>query len=148
MKLTLKQLTSLVLLSSILLLGVGTNAAIALDGVYSPSQIVSPFTEMQPGVYVAWEWWNETGSEQYEDYGFTSPGYDPGYISNDTDANPSGSNDYYYWEYVVEDIFGNNYTITETSRYNWTSDWEFSNLLVVILLDPDASYMAWMARQP
>ncbi|MFW9839165.1 MAG: hypothetical protein ACFFE7_16740, partial [Candidatus Thorarchaeota archaeon] len=61
MKLTLKQLTSLVLLSSILLLGVGTNAAIALDGVYSPSQIVSPFTEMQPGVYVAWEWWNETG---------------------------------------------------------------------------------------
>ncbi|OLS24650.1 MAG: hypothetical protein ThorAB25_23120 [Candidatus Thorarchaeota archaeon AB_25] len=130
----LKQITSLVLLSSIIVLGVGTNAAIALDGTFSSAQIVSPFTEMQPGVYVAWEWWNETGSDYYG-------GVEPVYFSNVTD-------DYYYGEYYVEDIFENSYTITEISLSNWTSDWSFSNLLVVILLDPDASYMAWMSRQP
>ncbi len=134
MKPTLKQITSLVLLSSILLLGAGTNAAIALDGTFSSAQIVSPFTEMQPGVYVAWEWWNESGSDLYT-------AVEPGYYSNVTD-------DFYYWEFVVEDIHGDNYTITEASYYNWTSDWTFSNLLVVILLDPDASYMAWMSRHP
>ncbi len=91
MKPITKQLTSLVLLSSIIVLGVGTNAAIALDGTFSSAQIVSPFTEMQPGVYVAWEWWNETGSD---DYG----AMEPGYFSNVTD-------DYYYSEYYVEDIF-------------------------------------------
>ncbi len=130
----LKQITSLVLLSSIIILGVGTNAAIALDGAFSSAQIASPFTEMQPGVYVAWEWWNETGSDDYSNL-------EPGYFSNVTD-------DYYYSQYFVEDIFGDNYTITETSKYNWSSDWSFSNLLVVILLDPDASYMAWMSQQP
>ena len=129
-----KQITSLVLLSSILVLGAGTNAAIALDGAFSSAQIASPFTEMQPGVYVAWEWWNETGSDDYSDM-------EPGYFSNVTD-------DFYYSLYYVEDILGNNYTITENSKYNWSSDWSFSNLLVVILLDPDASYMAWMSRQP
>ncbi|MHA2150228.1 MAG: hypothetical protein ACXAAN_16435, partial [Candidatus Thorarchaeota archaeon] len=130
----LKQITSLVLLSSILLLGVGTNAATALDGTFSSAQIVSPFTEMQPGVYVAWEWWNETGSD------YAVP-VEPGYFSNVTD-------DHYYSEYYVEDIYENSYTITETSLYDWTSDWAFSNLLVVILLDPDASYMKWMSQQP
>ena len=134
MRPTLKQFTSLVLLSSIIVLGVGTNAAIALNGPFSPTQIVSPFTEMQPGVYVAWEWWNETGSDYYQTL-------EPGYFSNITDG-------FYYSEYYVEDNDDDRYTITEVSFYNWTSDWAFSNLLVVILLDPDASYMAWMARQP
>jgi len=134
MRPTLKQITSLVLLSSILVLGVGTNAAIAQNGNFSSAQISSPFTEMQPGVYVAWEWWNETGSDR-------SGSIAPGYFSNVTD-------DYYISEFYVEDNLENNYTITESSFYNWTSDWTFSNLLVVILLDPDASYMAWMSRQP
>jgi hypothetical protein len=134
MKPMLKQITSLVLLSSIIVLGVGTNAATALDGTFSSAQIVSPFTEMQPGIYVAWEWWNETGSD------YSVP-MEPGYFSNVTD-------DYYYSEYYVEDTDDNSYTITEVSLSNWTSDWSFSNLLVVILLDPDASYMAWLSRQP
>ncbi|MBY8996767.1 MAG: hypothetical protein KGD60_03475 [Candidatus Thorarchaeota archaeon] len=129
-----KQITSLVLLASILLLGVGSNTVIALDGAFSSAQIASPFTEMQPGVYVAWEWWNETGSD------YSIP-MESGYFSNVTDG-------YYYYDYYVEDIHGNNYTIDEISQYNWTSEWSFSNLLVVILLDPDASYMAWMSRQP
>ena len=133
----LKQVTTLVLLASILILGAGTNAAIALDGTFSSAQIVSPFTEMQPGVYVAWEWWNETGSDTYDN----SLIVEPGYFSNVTD-------EFYYWEIVVEDTLGDTYTITEQSKYNWTSDWAFSNLLVVILLDPDASYIAWMSRQP
>jgi len=133
----LKQITSLVLLSSIIVLGVGTSTVIAQGGSFNSAQIVSPFTEMQPGVYVAWEWWNETGSDYYD----SSMLVGPGYFSNITD-------EYFYWETVVEDIGGNSYTITEMSEYNWTSDWAFSNLLVVILLDPDASYMAWMSRQP
>ena len=37
-----------------------------------------------------------------------------------------------------------NYTIVENSYSNWTSDWEFSNLLVIIVLDPDGSYISWM----
>lgn len=134
MKSLSKQLASLVFLSSILLLGVGIGTTAALDRSYRPAQIASPFTEMQPGVYVAWEWWNETGS----DYALPTQ---PVYFSN-------ASDDFYHSYYYVEDIYGNNYTISETSKYNWTSDWAFTNLLVVILLDPDASYMSWMSRQP
>ncbi len=134
MKSTLKQITPLILLTSILILGVGTNAAVAQGGTFSSAQIITPFTEMQPGVYVAWEWWNETGSD------YSVP-MEPRYFSNVT-------GDYYYYDLIVRDIYGNSFTVTEASYYNWTSDWAFSNLLVVILLDPDASYMAWMSRQP
>lgn len=104
---------------------------------YTPTQIISPFTEMKPGVYVAWEWWNESGSD------YSVP-IDPGYY---TDTNITENGQEYIAEYYVEDIYGQGYYISESSFSNWSSDWAFSHLLVVILLDPDASYMAWMADQ-
>jgi hypothetical protein len=45
----------------------------------------------------------------------------------------------------VEDVFGNVFYIEETYDYRWQSEWSFTNLLVTIMLDPDASYVAWLA---
>ncbi len=125
------------LLTSLAITGVGMQLPLVQGNSFIPGQIVGPFTEMQPGIYVAWEWWNESGSD------FAVP-MDPVYY---TDTNITETGYEYLAEYYVEDIFGNNYTITESSFNNWSSEWAFSHLLVVILLDPDASYMAWMADQ-
>ncbi|MHA1769745.1 MAG: hypothetical protein ACTSV3_07865 [Candidatus Thorarchaeota archaeon] len=128
-----RQLLAMTLLVTITLLGVSVNAVNAWQSEYTSSQIAQPFTEMQPGVYVAWEWWNESGSD------YNVP-MEPGYYMD-------FGNDTFMAEYIVEDVFGNSYIITESSVYNWTSDWSFTNLFVVILLDPDASYMSYLASQ-
>jgi hypothetical protein len=137
MKAKLLQFSVLMLLTSLAITGIGMQLPLVQGNPFNPAQIVSPFTEMQPGIYVAWEWWNESG----RDY---SVPIDPGYY---TDTNMTNRGYEYLAEYYVEDIFGNPYTITENSFYNWSSEWAFSHLLVVILLDPDASYMKWMADQ-
>lgn len=127
----------LTLLTSLAITGIGMQLPLVQGNPFNPAQIASPFTEMQPGIYVAWEWWNESGSA------FAVP-MEPGYF---TDTNITETGYEYIAEYYVEDRFGNNYTITGSSFNNWSSEWAFSQLLVVILLDPDASYMAWMADQ-
>ncbi|MHA2178079.1 MAG: hypothetical protein ACXAAK_06995 [Candidatus Thorarchaeota archaeon] len=137
MKLKLLQFSVLALLTSLAITGIGMQLPLVQGNPFIPSQIVSPFTEMQPGVYVAWEWWNESGSD------YAVP-MEPVYY---TDSNYTETGYEYLAEYYVEDTFGNNYTITENSFSDWSSEWAFSHLLVVILLDPDASYMAWMADQ-
>ncbi len=139
MKQNKKQFASLVFISAILILGFGMSAAAeTIIDPYEPEQEISPFTEMIPGIYVAWQWWNETGS----DYALT---VEPEYF-NDVEGTDVGGY-HYISEYYVEDIFGTGYTITEDSYSNWTSSWAFSNLLVVILLDPDASYISWINNQ-
>ncbi len=127
----------LTLLTSLAITGIGMQLPLVQGNPFNPAQIASPFTEMQPGIYVAWEWWNESGSD------FAVP-MEPGYF---TDTNITETGYEYIAEYYVEDRFGNNYTITGSSFNNRSSEWAFSQLLVVILLDPDASYMAWMADQ-
>jgi hypothetical protein len=126
--------TTLILIAGLIFLGlsVGVTAAPITD-THTATQTTSPFTEMQSGVYVASQWWNETGN----DYAINT---EPGYY---TDVRGSQ----YIIKYNVEDVHGNQYTITENSISNWTSNWSFSNLLVVILLDPDASYATWIASQ-
>ncbi len=131
------QFSILMLLTSLAITGIGMQLPLVQGSQYNPAQIVSPFTEMRPGIYVAWEWWNESGSD------YSVP-IDPGYY---TDTNITSRGYEYIAEYVVRDVHGDNFTVTESSYYNWTSDWSFSHLLVVILLDPDASYMSWMANQ-
>lgn len=136
MKADKRQLTALVLISTIIVLGSGMS--VAAQTVPVPNEITqatSPFTEMLPGVYVGWQWWNDTG----DDYSIT---VEPGYYSDIEDIGEGSLR--YISEYYVEDIFGTNYRITEESYSNWTNSWSFSNLLVVVVLDPDASYIAWM----
>jgi hypothetical protein len=137
MKAKLLQFSVLTLLTSLAITGIGMQLPLVQGNPFNTAQIVSPFVEMQPGIYVAWEWWNESGSD------YAVP-IDPGYY---TDTNITETGHEYLAKYYVEDIFGNNYTITESSFYNWSSEWAFSHLLVVILLDPDASYMKWMSDQ-
>ncbi len=137
MKSMLLKFSVLTLLTSLAITGIGMQLPLVQGNPFNPAQIASPFTEMQPGIYVAWEWWNESGSD------FAVP-MEPGYF---TDTNITETGYEYIAEYYVEDRFGNNYTITGSSFNNWSSEWAFSHLLVVVLLDPDASYMAWMADQ-
>lgn len=129
-----KRIATLFLVSSLIVVGLGIGAvATPNSDPYALTQIVNPFTEMLPGVYVASQWWNETGDAYSFDTG-------PGYFVEVNDSQ-------YIAQYYVEDIYGHGYTITENSISNWTSDWSFSNLLVVIVLDPDATYMSWLTNQ-
>jgi hypothetical protein len=90
---------------------------------YSPAQIVEPFEEMMTGVYVATQWWNDSSEYWYNETYY----------------------DMYEYYYYVEDVNGNVYWIEDTSIYDIYDEWDFSNLMVVVILDPDASVMAWLA---
>ena len=137
MKAKTRKLATLAMLTSMLFLGLGASAvATTVTEPYNVDQIANPFTEMLPGVYVASQWWNESGN----DYAIDT---EPGYYSDFNDTQSSQ----YIAEYYVEDIYGNPYTVSENSISNWTSDWSFSNLLVVVVLDPDASYISWMGER-
>lgn len=92
----------------------------------TPAQIVEPFEEMMTGVYTATQWWNQSSDDWW------CEGYE-------------GTYDYYHY---VEDMDGNVYWVHEQNEYDVYDEWEFSNLLVVIILDPDASVMAWLANNP
>ena len=67
--------TILALLTSLAITGIGIQLPLVQGNPFTPTQIVNPFTEMQPGVYVAWEWWNESGG----DYSYP---IDPGYYTD------------------------------------------------------------------
>lgn len=130
------------LFASILIFGTiaGMNFVNAND--YTPAQISEPFNEMLPGVYAAWDWWDESGHYDSNETVYPEP-------TEPTEPYPENeTGDYidpYNWYYTVVDIYGNIYYIQEEYDYHYVSDWSFNNLLVVILLDPDASYMAWLA---
>ncbi|MGY5881654.1 MAG: hypothetical protein RTV31_15490, partial [Candidatus Thorarchaeota archaeon] len=140
MKTRTRKLATLAMLTTLLFLGLGASAesTTTTNEPYDMGPSINPFTEMLPGVYVASQWWNESGDAYYMD---TEPGYYSDSIYNETEGT--------IWttEWLVEDIFGNPYTIVEESVSNWTSDWEFTNLLVVVILDPDGSYISWMENQ-
>ena len=89
----------------------------------TPAQISEPFEEMMTGVYVATQWWNDSS-----DYWYNQEFYDM-----------------YEYYYYVEDTSGNVYWIEDTSVYDIYDEWDYSNLLVVVILDPDASVMSWLA---
>ncbi len=89
----------------------------------TPAQVVEPFEEMMTGVYSASQWWNESSDDwPYSEY--------------------EGSYEYYHY---LEDKDGHVYWVQEQNEYDVYDEWEFSNLLVVIILDPDASVMAWLS---
>lgn len=139
MKARTQKLATLAMITTLLFVGLGASAEPTSNTEsYDFGPSVNPFTEMLPGVYVASQWWNESGDSYALE---TDPGYYSDTIYNETEGYR------YISEFYVEDIYGNNFTIVENSYSNWTSDWEFSNLLVIIVLDPDASYISWMNTQ-
>ncbi len=137
-------------LLSIMLVGVLPTVTLAYPTVYEPNQVVAPYTEMLPGVYVAYEWWNDTG----EDWGdeiypvYSEPGTafgnmtEPGDPGNETDPIYPPYMPYIY----VEDVDNNSYWIQEDYVYDYSYNWSFSNLLVSVVLDPDGSFMAWLSE--
>ncbi|MHA2354602.1 MAG: hypothetical protein ACXADC_05480, partial [Candidatus Thorarchaeota archaeon] len=51
-----------------------------------------------------------------------------------------------YMPYIyVEDVDNNAYWVQEDYVYDYSYNWSFSNLLVVVVLDPDASFMSWLS---
>lgn len=134
MKTTDLKVLALGLFLSLLVLNGTQNLVYADSGDRTPAQIVDPFEEMLPGVYVASQWWNDSGS-------WSASEIEP-YIG-DMRFNDSGLYMYYY---EVMDIYGNTYYIEEDYESDWNDEWAFSNLLVTILLDPDATYMSWLAN--
>jgi hypothetical protein len=103
MKAKLLQFSVLTLLTSLAITGIGMQLPLVQGNPFNTAQIVSPFVEMQPGIYVAWEWWNESGSD------YAVP-IDPGYY---TDTNITETGHEYLAKYYVEDIFGNKCLIHE-----------------------------------
>ncbi|MFW9933018.1 MAG: hypothetical protein ACFFDR_10215, partial [Candidatus Thorarchaeota archaeon] len=109
----------------LLVIGTQTVAGSPVN-IMTPAQIIEPFEEMMTGVYVATEWWNQSSDDwQYYNY--------------------RGTYDYYHY---IEDASGNVYWIHEQNEYDIYDEYDFSNLLIVIILDPDASVMAWLANHP
>ncbi|MFW9769238.1 MAG: hypothetical protein ACFFEM_10490, partial [Candidatus Thorarchaeota archaeon] len=69
------QFVVMALLTSLLMTGIGMQLPLVQGNSFTSNQIVTPFNEMQPGVYVAWEWWNQSGSD------YSVP-IDPGYYTD------------------------------------------------------------------
>lgn len=144
-----KRTIALGTLVTIIMVGILPAISVANPIAYHPSQVVHPFTEMMPGIYVASEWWNDSGQD-WGDEVYTAipsePGEsmvttDPSYPGNETDPGPP------YMPYMyVEDIDGNVYWIMEDFVYDYSYNWSFSNLLVFLVLDPDASFMSWLSE--
>ena len=125
----------LAFLLSVMMLGVQPVAS--QSPTMTPAQIVEPFEEMLPGVYVATEWWNQSS----DDYDWGIP--EPTVITEP--SQDYGDYEEYLYYYEVEDIYGDLYYIEDNSTYDYDYDWEYTNLLVVVILDPDASFMSWLA---
>lgn len=121
---------TLILLATLVMVSVGPAAAIQVTPGSEPAQVVPPFEEMLPGVYVYWEWWNES--------------------SETVGPVPVDIREQYNYQYIyyVEDMSGKPYWIIENSEFNSTDIWSFSNLLVTIIFDPDGTFVSWLSTQP
>ncbi len=136
MKKQILSATAVILLMAILILGRTTVPVVADPVANEPSQTPDPFTEVFPGVYMYWQWWNQSSTDAL--------GEEPHEPAGD-DEGGSGNEDYWYYE--VETIDGDSYYILEDGTYNYTLDWSFSNLLVSIIVDPDGSYVTWLSNR-
>ncbi|MGY5853125.1 MAG: hypothetical protein RTU92_06125 [Candidatus Thorarchaeota archaeon] len=175
------QLITFGIMAGLLAVGLIPTAILAQGQNYSPAQIVDPFTEMLPGVYVASELYNDSGydswdsNDWYIEYPTTTwtrtptttmevPGSTilPPDVTWTTEVPTNGTwttwvtepypmppspYDPYGYYYYVEDVNGTEYYIYEDYQYSYEYQWDYTNMLVVILLDPDASYIAQLAQQ-
>ncbi|MFX0097111.1 MAG: hypothetical protein ACFE7E_05070 [Candidatus Hodarchaeota archaeon] len=87
-------------------------------------ELFEGMTEMLPGVFVTYEWINQSGShsEYHKEY---------------CDG---------YW---IEDNLGNHYVIKENATWSWNMTWDFKSFYVGLFADSDESLMNWlMAEYP
>jgi hypothetical protein len=173
------RLIAIGMLVGFLTLGVVPSFSMALESKqYGGAQIVDPFVEMLPGVYVAYELMNDSGQYSSDDiYYPTEPTYPvtswteptwpttiPEPVTTFTTGQDSGTQPYpmpsvpnfgdteamdytYSWYYYVEDVNGTGYWIYENYVSEWETEWASTNMLVTLILDPDASYIANLAAQ-
>jgi len=150
MSATKLQVLSFGVLISITLVSLLPAAALATQSnYYQPSQVAAPFTEMLDGVYVAYQWWSDSGSDKGQEIGPLFPVEPVKPVTEITDYPVERIDivDYPYFPLLyVEDIYGNPFWILEETKYSYSFSWSFSNLLVTILLDPDGSYMKWLSE--
>ncbi len=169
------QLIALGMLVGLVTLGALPSFSMAFDIFpYEGAQIVEPFEEMLRGVYVAYELQNNSGYYSSDDVvyptwpypttlpyttwiepGSTVPRPTTSFVpGQDTSPYPmpdvpeTGVADYGFgWYYYVEDNNGTGYWIYEDYVSEWENEWASTNLLVTLILDPDASYIANLASQ-
>ncbi|MFQ5832240.1 MAG: hypothetical protein ACE5H4_06040 [Candidatus Thorarchaeota archaeon] len=157
MYVTKLKVLALAVVASIGLVSLLPSSGFALpDRLYRPTQVAEPFTEMLPGVYVAYEWWEDEGQNKGRETGPlfpaepVEPPIDAGIEFTEISVNPTDRIDLVeYPPYPlihVEDVLGNPYWIQEDITYEYSYNWSFSNLLVAVLLDPDGSYMKWLSE--
>jgi hypothetical protein len=126
----LTKVATIGLLTALMIMSIGPAAAQQVSPRPMPAQSAEPFVEMLPGVYVYWQWWNESSE---------AIGPVPLDIRDRYD---------FQYNYYVEDNSSSGYWILEKSQYNSTNVWSFSNLLVTIIMDPDGSFISWLSTQP
>ncbi len=192
-----QRLTAMVVMATLFVIAVTPRMAVAQTRPYAAAQVVEPFVEMQPGVYVATTWWNESYSNDYQ-FVWSPEVVMPQYNNETSGSSPAGgyhpadnstwenwgnetwpwnnetwpwNNETWPWEnstdaywddwakltnglmepliiYYVEDADGNAYWIEMNYTESWHTAWDFATLQVTVLLDPDGSYMSWLASQP
>ncbi len=115
-------IVGITLMTLLLMVGLIPSAVTAQTTDYNPQQVAPPFQEIWRGVYLYWTWWNQSSDDLDREVDYTGNSTIP-----------------------VEDIYGNWYYIKEEYRSHYEFEWEYNNLLVTVLLDPDASYVAWLS---
>ncbi|MEM2141814.1 MAG: hypothetical protein QXS20_07420 [Candidatus Thorarchaeota archaeon] len=114
--------TALVLLLALGAVSVHSSAVTVEPGA-TTRQVAGPFSEMAPGVYLYWHWWNESSDDWNYTYSYRG--------------------DWLYY-HSLYDIYNNTYLIEVRGSGEYEFRWEFTNLLVSIIVDPDASYVRWL----
>ena len=115
------------ILLAVLLTSVNAVPVTAETTAYRPQQNLPPFEEVFPGVYLYWQWWNESSQD------IPLPEEPPDSLEQDV---------YYYY---VKDIYDNGYWIREQVEYTSEFRWSWNNLLVEIVVDPDGSLVSYLS---
>jgi hypothetical protein len=122
------------------------------SGHYSSNDTVYPTYPTYPVTVYPSTSWAEPGGTGSE----PAPTYFPGQETRTEpypmptfpDTGEMGPTDSRYgWYYYVEDINGTGYWIYENYTSNWANEWASTNMLVTLILDPDASYIANLASK-
>ncbi len=109
-------------------------------------QAFEPFEEVQPGVYLYWQWWNESYTESSPSYPNGSDDWSDGWDDDWSEPNwtPADGGEFFYY---VMDTDGNGYWIAQNMQFKSNFSWTWNNLLVSIVVDPDGSYVSWLSGQ-
>jgi hypothetical protein len=88
----------------------------------TPTQL-GDFQQMLPTVWVSWKWMNESNVDW------------PLTVNTSAQVNQT---------YLVSDARGVQYMIREQGDYTWQSNWTYNSLQVLLIHDPDGSFIRWL----